>query len=53
MSEGRRVGGWARWVKVNRKYRLPVMECVSHRDEWNSTRNIVDDTVIVLNGDMW
>lgn len=40
-----RVGKWPKWVTGNGRYRLPVMEWVSHRDERYSIRSIVYNTI--------
>ena len=44
-------GGWAEWVKGSGKYRLPVMEGVSHGDQRYSIGNIVSGSIIALYGD--
>ena len=49
-EEGR---SWAKWVKGSGRYRLPVMEQISHRNKRHSISNIVNDTAIVLYGDRW
>lgn len=47
----RRVEGWAKRVKGSTRYRLPVMEWVSHGNEGYSTGNILDGIIIGLKGD--
>ena len=37
--------GWAKWVKKRERYKPPVMEQVSHRNEKQSIRNTVNGTV--------
>ena len=51
VARGEEVGGWAKWVKGSGRYRLPVMEWVSHENRRHSMENTVDDTVIALYGD--
>lgn len=46
-------GGWAKWVRGSGRYRLPVMEGVSHGHERHSIRNRADSTVPALCGDRW
>ena len=41
-------GGWAKWVKGNGRYRLPVMERISNGDERHSIGNIVNVIVIAF-----
>ena len=45
--------GWAKWVKESGRYRLPIMEWVSHWNKRHSTGNIVNSIVIALYGDRW
>lgn len=42
MPERRGVGGWAKRVKADGRYRLPVTEQISHRDKRYSIRNTVN-----------
>lgn len=45
VTEGRRVGGWAKWVKGSRRYRLPVPGAKRH-----SIGHVVSGIVIGLSG---
>ena len=40
--------GWNRWIK---KYKLPAIEKMSHKDEKHSIGNTVNNTIIILYGD--
>ena len=40
-----------KWVKETGRYKPPVMESISHRDEKHSTGNIFNSIVIVKYGD--
>lgn len=40
-----RIGSGHKGIKESRRYRFPVMKCVSHRDEWYSIGNTVNGTV--------
>ena len=45
--------GWTKWVKGSGRYRLSVMEYISHRDERYSIGNTVNCIVIALYDDRW
>ena len=47
------VRGLTKWVKGSERYRLPVREWSSHKNQKPSIGNIVNDIVIVLYGDRW
>lgn len=49
----RRAGnrGWAKWVSRRQRYRLPVMEGISHRDGRHTTGNTVNGNVTAMSGD--
>lgn len=44
---------WAKQVKGSGKYRLPVMELVSHEDKRYDTENTFSDILIALYIDRW
>ena len=41
---------YLKWIK---KYKLPVIKQISHRDVMYSTGNTVNNTVITLYADRW
>lgn len=40
-------------MKAIRRYKLPVIKQISHRDERGSRENRVNDIVVTLYGDRW
>ena len=53
VARGKRVGGWAKWVKGSGRYRLPVIEQRSHGNKSYSIGNTINGIVIMLYGDEW
>ena len=43
---------WVKQVRVIRRYKLPVIKEMSHRDEMNSSGNIVNN-IVSLYADIW
>ena len=50
VARGKGVTGWAKREKGIKKYKLPVIKQVSHRDVMYSTGNTVNNIVITLYG---
>ena len=48
-----KVRGWAEWVKLSARSRLPFMESVRSGDESYSIGNIVIGIVMALYSDRW
>ena len=49
-ARGEGMGGWAKWVPGSGRYRVPVMEGISHGDDRFNIRSIINGTVTVLYG---
>ena len=45
---GEQWGGWAKWVKGIKRYKLPVIKYVSHGYEKHSIKNVANNMVIHL-----
>ena len=53
MPEGRGLEGWVKWAKGSGRYRLPVVELISHENKGHRIGNMASDIIIILYGDRW
>ena len=53
LLEEKEVGSWVKYVREFNKYKLPVSEQLSYRDEMYNMENIVNNTVIILYDSRW
>ena len=53
VARGRWVREWVKRVKGIKRYKLPVIKYVRHRNEKDSIENIVNNIVILLYDDRW
>lgn len=51
LPEGRGIEGRAKWQKGSGRFRLPIMEGVSHRGKRHGIKNIVNGIVTALYGE--